>query len=125
LVFKFGTIQFSNDKNQTDSFDDTISFINQLSDCEYPIIADGGHIFKYYLNSDSIVALERFSKVDPGFYERVDYEYKDVTVKIKNKEYCAIVIAHAYKKGQLRRIEEYGYKREDLGKYIVFFDDKD
>jgi hypothetical protein len=80
------------------------------------ILADQGHIFKYYLKADTsnITNLDLFC---PGFMNRFDYTYKDLTPLIKKNTFDLILIRDGACQNEIFNL---GYKQAELNLFRLY-----
>lgn len=100
-----------------------IAAIQKVSEPGKPAFIDGSHVITYYLPSyrDKAVNMELKSYTEPGFYERVNYQYVNRDDQVKNREYGVIVIRKEFALEQADRLRQLGYKEMVLDKYAIFY----
>jgi hypothetical protein len=100
-----------------------ISAIKELSGKGKPMYIDGAHVIAYYwpAAAQNSVNMELKSYTDPGFYERVNYQYVSREEKVRNHDYGLVAIRKAYTKAQADSLKSWGYKEKVLNKYVIFY----
>jgi len=101
-----------------------LSILRKYIDPARPMLADGGHIFRYYfeLSTSKIIDLHFFDWDNPGYYIRSAYEYIDISQEIKMHKYNPIIVRRhrPLKNNYFNKIVQDGYHRIDTDMFMIF-----
>ena len=133
LFLLFFSYKFLIILNQFDYEDQTVkkndiidTFILLLNDKNFSndekVLIDGGHVFKYYSNYQSIDNFYIRFLNKPGFFIRENYNYIDVYDRIKNNYYKIIIFRKHFNFPQniIEEIKNSGYNKSEVDDYFIF-----
>ena len=109
-------------KNYNEEISSIISFINHHNNSNFLI--DGGPIYKFYTNSDSIYDLTYpTNEIDPQFLLRKNRKYINLKEDIKKNKFDFIIIEkrRKYKQETLKYLIENNYKIKNNGNYKIYY----
>jgi len=127
LIISYNIYYLVLEKNNfNSSFEDPVSevvdLIKSYKKNESKLFVQGAHIYRYYSGNQKIIDLHAGSSDNPGFFERINYEYKDRSEAVFNKEYDLIVLLEriGYKEDTLSALKKAGYREIKIPEHKVF-----
>lgn len=109
-------------QKENDFYEDVREIQTHKSD--KPMFIDGAHVMRYYLGMDEkeIVNLELKSYKDPGFYQRVNFQYVSRETELQNKFFGVVALRRGFvSQEQEQKLQRFGYQEKVLHNYVIFY----
>jgi hypothetical protein len=118
------TLDSSTHNKFSDPVSEVIGFIEQnvTNITDLKILAEDAHIYRHYLDFNSIDFLRPYDYADPGFYLRRERAYINIEDKLADNFYDLVVIHHSsnYSDSSIKKLQNLGYNLHKLQTASVF-----